>query len=699
MQPREIVDHIAAFVGVLDPDGTLIDINQTALTVAGVSRDDVVGRKVWDCPFFIYDPNVADTIKNAVERSAQGEALRFDIAAATAPGEIVTVDLMIYPVRDDLGRIRYLIPSGVDVTERKRVEDELRRSLYLLERAQRIGQFGHWAYNLETEELDVSDEARRIFFGDERLEISAEQVQRRIHPDDIEHVWAGMRDAVNKRQRFATSYRLRRDGEERILEVEADVDCDQTGKPLRLFGIVRDVTEARRRDRQLTEQQRFIDVSQLPIFYWDIDRGLLHWSTGCEQLYGFSREEALGRMPYELLKSEFPIPYAEIRQQLESGAWWGGEVIQTTRDGRKVIVEVRLDLFTSDGRRLVMEDNRDVTAQREAEERLKLSEERLAHAAALTGLGTFDHDETTGALHLSNRPWGEELPEETTLENLLNIIHPEDRETVRGAIAKSLDPAGTGELDLEYRIIRRSGEVRWMSVRSRTIFEGEGSKRHPVRRVGAVLDITERRTWDEHQRLLMGELNHRVRNTLSVVQAIATQTLRSTRDPKTFTEDFTGRIQAIASAHKLLNEATWKGTHLTDLIREQLSSVGGAGQIATDGPEVWLPPQVALNLGLVLHELGTNARKYGALSRPSGRVQITWTVRKADDKPVLHLIWRETGGPPVRPPQAPGFGMGLIERIIGGTVEGETSVRFEPEGLHCVIEMALQPITRIEPPT
>src|SRR5690606_32105611 len=154
---------------------------------------------------------------------------------------------------------------------------------------------------------------------------------------------------------------------------------------------------------------------------------------------------------------------------------------------------------------------------------------------------------------------------------------------------------------------------------------------------------------------------------------------------------------AIASAHKLLNETTWQGAHLTDLIREQLP-LSATGQISTDGTEVWLPPQVALNLGLVLHELGTNASKYGALSVPSGRVEISWTVRETEDKPVLNLSWRETGGPPVRPPRAPGFGMGLIERIISGAVEGETSIRFEPEGLHCVIEMALQSVGRVEPP-
>lgn len=683
MLPHNVIDHIAAFVGVMDPDGTVLEINEATLRVSGHSREQVIGHKIWDCPWFVDDPKEAARIKDAVHRAAQGETQRFDVSACTASSEVMNIDLMIHPVHDVTGKVTCLIPSGIDVTRRQVVENELRRSNDLLERAQRIGQLGYWSYDIKAAKLQWSGEAQRIFFGMQRTEVSREQVEDLIHPDDLERVRAGMRNAIKEHERFSTSYRiLRANGEERIIEVEADPDYGPGGEPLRMFGIVRDVTKARQRERQLLEQQQLIDLSQLPIFYWDIDRGLLQWSAGCRQLYGFSREEALGRMPHELLKSQYPLPLAELKAHLSAGNWWSGEVIQTTRDGRQVIVDVRLDPVISDGRILVMEDNRDVTAQREAEQRLKLSEERLAHAARLSGLGTFDYEQTTGIIHLSQRPWAGLLPEETTLEGLLSIVHPADREMLQDAIAKALDPAGTGELEAEYRVVRKSGEVRWVSVRSSTLFEGEGSERHAVRRIGAVLDITDRRMWEEQQRLLMGELNHRVRNTLSVVQSIAAQTLRGAKDPKTFVEDFKGRIQAIASAHKLLNETTWTGANLSDLFGEQLTFASAGEQIVSDGPEVWLPPQVALNMGLVLHELGTNARKYGALSIPEGRVHVSWYVHKPDGKPVLRLIWRESGGPPVRPPAVRGFGMALIERTIGDAVEGATNIRFEPEGLH-----------------
>ena len=688
---RDVIDHISAFVGVLDPDGTVMEVNETALKVSGACRGDVLGRKMWDIPFFTYDSAVAGRIQEAVEEGARGTSARFDVSARTATGEIVIVDVMIRPVRDQNGRIKLLVLSGIDITERKRVEDELRRSLDLLERAQRVGRLGHWSYNIPAAQLSWSAEARRMFLGDENAELTTERMLQLVHPDDLERLRAESREAIETGKRFVSSYRIRREnGEERIFEMEAEPDYGPDGQPLRMFGITRDVTEARLHEREILEQQRIIDQSLEPIFSWQIEDGVTHWNRGCEQLYGYSKNEAFGQAPYKLLASQFPSPTSEILELLQAGESWTGEVVQTTRDGRQVTVEARIDPAQVDDRMLVLEAHRDITGRKAAEKQLKLSEERLAIAAHLAGVGFFDFDQISGKVDLSPEPWSGVLPETATIEDAVMAVHPADRDAFRNAIAKAHDPTGTGEFEQVFRLLKDTGEIRWIRVKSQTFFEGEGKDRRAVRTVGAAIDITERHNWEEQQRLLMGELNHRVRNTLSVVQAIATQTLRSAKDPETFVQDFKGRIQAIASAYKLLNETTWQGAHLTDLIREQLASACGAGQIAFDGPEVWLPPQVALNLGMVLHELGTNAQKHGALSVPSGCVQLTWAVRKEDKKSVLEMSWRELGGPPVRPPEARGFGMALIERTIGGTVEGEAKIRFDPEGLHCLIELPLR---------
>jgi PAS domain S-box-containing protein len=192
-----------------------------------------------------------------------------------------------------------------------------------------------------------------------------------------------------------------------------------------------------------------------------------------------------------------------------------------------------------------------------------------------------------------------------------------------------------------------------------------------------ILDITDRTRAEETQRLLIGELNHRVKNTLASVQAIAQQTLRYSSGPSDFAPTFLGRIQALSNAHSLLSSATWQGASLSDLIDGQIAIGAFAPErFATSGPELDLAPEPALHLALVLHELVTNAHKYGALSRPSGTITLTW--RLGDD--MLEIDWTERGGPPVTAPSRRGFGSALIERSL--KADGGSAVpTYAPEGM------------------
>ncbi|UYY59731.1 response regulator [Sphingomonas sp. S2-65] len=192
-----------------------------------------------------------------------------------------------------------------------------------------------------------------------------------------------------------------------------------------------------------------------------------------------------------------------------------------------------------------------------------------------------------------------------------------------------------------------------------------------------ILDVSERRRAEETQKLLIGELNHRVKNTLASVQAIATQTLRHAAAPAEFAPTFIGRIHALARAHSLLSSATWQGASLRELVNGQLQlGTIDESRLTVEGPDVDLPPEMALHLALVIHELATNANKYGALSTPEGRLSFTWQITPDG----LALEWVEQGGPPVEPPSRRGFGTALIQRSIqaeGGTAEPA----YLPEGL------------------
>lgn len=201
-------------------------------------------------------------------------------------------------------------------------------------------------------------------------------------------------------------------------------------------------------------------------------------------------------------------------------------------------------------------------------------------------------------------------------------------------------------------------------------------------------DVTERKKSEQLQRLLFAELNHRVKNTLATIQAIAGQSQRSATDPAHFVASFNGRISALARAHDVLVRSEWNGAELEDLLREQV--VLGApdqDQIRISGPTVLLKPQLAVQLALVLHELTTNARKHGALSIPGGRLDISWDVTPGATR-ALRLDWRERRPGALTPPDRRGFGTNMIERSLqasGGSVELE----FEPSGLHCTIRLPL----------
>jgi len=206
-------------------------------------------------------------------------------------------------------------------------------------------------------------------------------------------------------------------------------------------------------------------------------------------------------------------------------------------------------------------------------------------------------------------------------------------------------------------------------------------------------DIRERKRAQQVQRLLIDELNHRIKNTLATVQAIAQQTLRRTPDPQAFTTSFTGRIRALARAHGLLTGNSFQSADLSDIVREQLAIVDrDRARISYSGPMVRLGAQPALHLALVLHELSTNAHKHGALSAPNGIVRLRWSI-EGEDARRLELIWEESGGAPVTPPTKHGFGATLIEQslIAHGS---DVRMEFRPSGLICTISL---PLPRMDP--
>ena len=200
-------------------------------------------------------------------------------------------------------------------------------------------------------------------------------------------------------------------------------------------------------------------------------------------------------------------------------------------------------------------------------------------------------------------------------------------------------------------------------------------------------DVTETVISAERQKLMIDELNHRVKNTLATVQSIAMQTARSHADPSSFAESFQARLLALSHTHDLLTRTHWEGADLGAILEHE-TEAHGPHRISLNGPPVALEPAAVLSLGMIFHELATNAAKYGALSTPEGRVMVDWAV--ADQtRPMLHLAWRETGGPPATPPRRRGFGSRLIERNVRHDLAGEVKLDYASTGFHAEFSVPL----------
>ncbi|HKR88379.1 MAG TPA: HWE histidine kinase domain-containing protein [Phenylobacterium sp.] len=325
----------------------------------------------------------------------------------------------------------------------------------------------------------------------------------------------------------------------------------------------------------------------------------------------------------------------------------------------------------------------EVTDQVRAQAAVLESERRLSAAVSIARLGAFEWDLETREATLDARAreiFGFGPDEPLKIEDVAARIDSRDMERLRSSAEK---PGVRREF--EYRINLPDGSVRNIVSLSDALHAADGRM---LRVTGVFDDVTERRRAEKRQRLLINELNHRVKNTLATVQSIAAQTLRSAPDLPRAREAFEARLLALAAAHDLLTAESWHGARLSDVVASAMAPFETVRrpQISRSGPAVWLTAQRALALSMALHELATNAVKYGALSIPEGRVTIRWTV---SDHHRLTLSWVENDGPPVRPAERSGFGTRLLQRSLARELGGDVVFTFAPEGVRCEIHCTI----------
>lgn len=505
-----------------------------------------------------------------------------------------------------------------------------------------------------------------------------------IHPDDRERVrLIASGNAAGEGDDYTIEYRMRHKQGHYIWVLDSGrLFRDKRGRIVRQAGAVIDLTARKAIEEQLRRKADLVELSFEPIFVWHPVRGIVEWNRGAENLYGYARDEAIGRDPQKLLGSRHPLSAAELIERLVAETTWTGEVENITKDGRPIIVESRYQLIRSNGEYLILETDRDTSERRRAEEQ----NARIAAVAASSHEALFG---TTleGCIEAWN-PGAERLfgyeAHEVMGKHIEMLAPPEYRREQ----AENLQRVRSGETvgPFNTRRQRNDGTQIDVSVAFAPVVSPDGE----VQAISiAMHDITERKEWEQRQLLMSRELAHRVKNSFAILQAILRSTLRESPDPEEFATAFSGRLHSLAAAQDVITDSNWRGAEFGALVNHVLAPYISveSHRIRSNGPRIDLAPEHAAPFGLILNELATNAMKYGALSNKQGWIELEWRQELKPDGRFLQFVWREKGGPAVKAERRKGFGSRLIEKSLA---DARVEIEHPAEGLICRIELKLR---------
>jgi PAS domain S-box-containing protein len=393
------------------------------------------------------------------------------------------------------------------------------------------------------------------------------------------------------------------------------------------------------------------EVNPQPVFVTDIVE-----SSEPEELKGAIQREGIRGLAF--------IP-------VTSGGTIIGKFMSYHREPR-VFSRADVSLAVTIGRQLgfAIERDRSLRARRLAEQALRQSERRLRSMFEQAGVGIVLMGSGGTILRanaayasIARRPLDELIG-----TSCLDFTHPDDLANNREVMQRLSDGADTAVVESRY--VGGNGEATWVRMTLSLVDSGEI--------LAVVEDVTERVQAEQHRTLLINELNHRVKNTLATVQAIAMQTFRGSGADPAVVQRFESRLLALSNAHNILTSGKWEGADLGEIISKTLQPYALSGRMRISGPRLVLSPKAVVALAMGIHELATNAAKYGALSNDSGVISVSWIVSPSD---TLVLEWKERGGPPVAAPSRKGFGSRLIERSLPHDLDGIVSMDYLPDGL------------------
>ncbi len=477
------------------------------------------------------------------------------------------------------------------------------------------------------------------------------------------------------------------------------VSCYRSGLAISF----RNITLVRRTEEALRRSQARLEIAttaaEIGIWDWNLVTNEMVYSERAKAVYGFPPDLPV---TFEQVRDathpdDYPFTSAQARRatdpELRDRHPYEYRIIRPSDGQVRWLLAHGEAVFSKVGEfeRAVryVGTIQDITERKQAEEAVRASERRLALAVEAGRMAVWEYDVATDSVQGSpelNRLLGFPAGATPTAGEMRARYYPGEQERLQ-EIGRAALERGDRFFEAEYRYVWPDGDVRWLMLRAEIILS---AAQVPERVIGVVLDVTERKRAESRQDLLINELNHRVKNTLATVQALARQSFRTGTTDGASSQAFEVRLLALSRANDLLTRRNWAGASLGEIVDQALAPYAetGTDRVEVTGLDIVLPPNMSVSLALALGELCTNAAKYGALSTPTGRVSINWSVDAQASQ--LRLTWTERGGPTVRIPERRGFGSRLIERLLAQDLNGRVRLAFDPEGVTCTVEATVQ---------
>ena len=700
-----IVDSSDDAIVSRDLNGIVTSWNPGAERLYGYSAEEMIGKPI----ALLIPPHLQQEEPEILAQIAGGERMdHFETTRVRKDGQLVRISLSVSPIRNQHGRVIGASKIARDITERKKTERALTERNLQLGLAGKFALVGTYTYDVRTERYEVSPGYPAVHGLPEGTEETTRAEWRaRVHPSDLSAVEAGFEQAMTERRReYHCEYRFfRPDGEVRWIDSRNFIFYGNDGSAPRLVGANIDITQHKATEAALKEHSASLAdalaAGRVVAFEWDAVRRQSRRSDNAASIFGDDEDGSAGPLRNDFLRRVHPDDREVFRSKIRDLSPGNPSYVLNfrfcCRDGRQVwLEETAKGEFDGTGRLLRITGlTRDVTERREAELALDDRIVQLALAGKAVLVGTYAYDADTEIMQISDGYAAiHGLPEgtiEIARSTCLRDVHPDDIGWVEQARREAFR-ACRREYNVEYRVIRADGDVRWVETRCSITYHSEA---RPNRVLGVSIDITQRKLAEEQQGKLVAELDHRVKNVLATVQAIAAHTMQASSSMEQFVSALDGRIRSMGSTHELLSHRRWLGIPLAELVGRELAPYTTGSNTEIGGPEVVLSAEAGQTIGMVLHELVTNAAKHGALSVSSGRVSINWRVPlngSASDR--LILTWRETSGPSVVPPSRSGYGMQVVRELVPYELGGTIDHVLAPEGARCHMEIPLARLNR-----